>query len=59
MDRVICPHCGYTVGLGMAAEMGNCPSCEVPLVLTCEFRALSQEDLEALSEPGKPVRAPA
>jgi hypothetical protein len=58
MDRVICPHCGYTVGLGMAAEMGNCPSCDVPLVLTCEFRALNEEELEALSGP-KPVRGPA
>ena len=49
MDRVICPHCGYCVGLGMAAEMGNCPNCDVPLVLTCEFRALSQEELNTLS----------
>jgi hypothetical protein len=32
----------------MAAEFGRCPTCDVPLVLTCEFRALSAEDLETL-----------
>jgi hypothetical protein len=47
MDRVTCPQCGYTVGLGMASEPGNCPDCDVPLMLTCEFRALTPEDLEA------------
>ena len=47
MDRVICPQCGYCVGLGMAAEIGHCPSCDVPLMLTCEFRALTTEDIEA------------
>ena len=46
MDRVICPQCGYCVGLGMAAEIGHCPNCDVPLVLTCEFRALTPEDIE-------------
>ena len=30
----------------MAAEIGRCPSCDVPLLLTCEFRALSDADLE-------------
>jgi transcription initiation factor IIE alpha subunit len=45
MDRVVCPQCGYRVGLGMAAEVGTCPSCEVPLVLTCEMRALTKADL--------------
>jgi transcription initiation factor IIE alpha subunit len=45
MDRVVCPQCGYRVGLGMAAEMGTCPNCEVPLVLTCEMRALTKADL--------------
>jgi hypothetical protein len=34
----------------MAAEIGRCPSCDVPLVLTCEFRALSGEDLERVRE---------
>jgi hypothetical protein len=47
MDRVTCPKCNYTVGLGMAADPGHCPSCDVPLMLTCEFRALSASDLEA------------
>ena len=31
----------------MAAEMGTCPNCEVPLMLTCEMRALTSDDLEA------------
>ena len=31
----------------MAAEMGTCPNCEVPLMLTCEMRALTPDDLEA------------
>jgi hypothetical protein len=47
MDRVTCPDCGYTVGLGMAAEPGHCPNCDLPLMLTCEFRALSRDDLRA------------
>jgi hypothetical protein len=47
MDRVTCPQCGYTVGLGMAADPGRCPQCELPLMHTTEFRALSASDLEA------------
>jgi hypothetical protein len=47
MDRVTCPQCDYTVGLGMAADPGHCPNCELPLMHTCEFRALSEADLEA------------
>jgi hypothetical protein len=47
MDRVICPQCGYTVGLGMACDPGECPRCELPLLHTCEFRALSEADLKA------------
>lgn len=31
----------------MAADPGHCPNCELPLVHTCEFRALSASDLEA------------
>jgi hypothetical protein len=50
MDRVICPQCGYCVGLGMAAEIGHCPSCKVPLMLTSEFRALSAEDINRAVE---------
>jgi hypothetical protein len=47
MDRVICPQCGYVVGLGMACEPGQCPRCEQPLLHTSEFRALTPEDLKA------------
>jgi len=50
MDRVKCPQCEYTVGLGMAADFGRCPSCDVPLMLTCEFRALTAEDLRSEME---------
>jgi len=34
----------------MAAEIGRCPSCDVPLMLTCEFRALTAEDIEQAVE---------
>jgi hypothetical protein len=34
----------------MAAEIGRCPSCDVPLMLTCEFRALTGEDLDRARE---------
>jgi hypothetical protein len=34
----------------MAAEMGTCPNCEVPLMLTCEMRALTRDDLNAEAE---------
>ena len=47
MDRVTCPQCGYTVGLGTACDPGHCPNCELPLMHTSEFRALTAEDLEA------------
>jgi len=47
MDRVTCPQCGYTVGLGMACDPGRCPDCDLPLMLTCEFRALTPDDLKA------------
>jgi len=43
MPRVTCPECGYLVGLGVASEPGRCPSCDVPLMLTCEMRALESE----------------
>jgi hypothetical protein len=45
MDRVQCPQCGYRVGLGITSEPGTCPSCGLALMYTCEFRALSEEDL--------------
>jgi hypothetical protein len=50
MDRVTCPQCGYTVGLGMAADPGHCPDCDQPMMLTCEFRALTPDDLKAEAE---------
>ena len=31
----------------MACEPGRCPDCYLPLMLTCEFRALTPDDLEA------------
>ena len=50
MDRAQCPTCGYLVGLGTWAEPGICPSCGTALMLTCEFRALTPEDLLAEAE---------
>ena len=47
MDRVTCPQCDYTVGLGMAADPGHCPNCGLPLIHTCELRTLSEADLAA------------
>lgn len=57
MDRVTCPQCGYRVGLGMAAEIGTCPACEVPLMLTGEMRALTPQDLEAEVERQRRLEA--
>jgi hypothetical protein len=45
MDRVECPQCGYRVGLGITSEPGTCPNCGLAMMFTCEFRALSEEDL--------------
>jgi hypothetical protein len=45
MDHVICSRCGYSVGLGMACDPGHCPECDLPLVHTSEFRALTPDDL--------------
>ena len=47
MDRAACPQCGYRVGLGMASDPGNCPSCDLPLMLTDELRAYSGDELKA------------
>lgn len=47
MDRAMCPNCGYRIGLGTASEPGTCPRCELPLMLTCEFRAMSREEILA------------
>jgi hypothetical protein len=57
MDRVICPNCGYTVGLGMASDPGICPRCEDPLVHTCEYRALDEEDLRREIERQRELEA--
>ena len=45
MPHVTCPECDYLVGLGVASDIGRCPSCDVPLMLTCEMRALSPEQV--------------
>jgi hypothetical protein len=34
----------------MAADPGHCPVCDVPLMHTSEFRALTPEDLRAEAE---------
>jgi hypothetical protein len=47
VDRAKCAECGYLVGLGTWAEPGSCPQCGTELMLTCEFRALTPEDLLA------------
>jgi hypothetical protein len=45
--HVVCPTCGYEVGLGVASEPGRCPDCEEPLMLTVEMRALTPEQIRA------------
>ena len=50
MANVTCPDCGYAVGLGVASEPGRCPSCDEPLMLTCEMRALGPEQARAEAE---------
>ena len=47
MFEVVCPECGYRVGVGTFSDPGSCPSCDLPLMLTAEFRALPREDLVA------------
>jgi hypothetical protein len=46
-DHAMCPECGYRIGLGTFSEPGLCPTCETALMFTCEFRALTPEDLRA------------
>jgi hypothetical protein len=43
MSHAQCPRCGYRVGLGICSEIGACPRCELPLMLTGELRALTPE----------------
>jgi uncharacterized Zn finger protein (UPF0148 family) len=45
--HVVCPTCGYEVGLGVVSEPGRCPDCDEPLMLTVEMRALSPEQIRA------------
>jgi hypothetical protein len=45
--HVVCPACGYEVGLGVVSEPGRCPDCEEPLMLTVEMRALTPEQIRA------------
>ena len=45
--HVVCPTCGYEVGLGVASEPGRCPDCDQPLMLTVEMRALTPEQIKA------------
>jgi hypothetical protein len=49
MDHAKCPSCGYLVGLGVWSEPGTCPRCELPLMLTAEFRALTPEEVLRLA----------
>ena len=45
--HVVCPTCGYEVGLGVASEPGRCPDCDEALMLTVEMRALTPEQIRA------------
>jgi uncharacterized Zn finger protein (UPF0148 family) len=45
--HVVCPTCGYEVGLGVASEPGRCPHCDEALMLTVEMRALTPEEIRA------------
>ena len=45
--HVVCPTCGYEVGLGVVSEPGRCPDCDEPLMLTVEMRALTPEQIRA------------
>jgi len=53
MFQVLCPQCGYRVGVGTFSDPGVCPSCDLPLMLTSEFRAFSDDELIAESERRK------
>ena len=47
---VVCPTCGYRVGLGVVSEPGRCPDCQEPLMLTIGMRALTPEQIVAERE---------
>ena len=57
MFEVLCPECGYRVGVGTFSDPGSCPSCDLPLMLTAEFRALPREDLVAEAKRRKTLEA--
>ena len=57
MFEVVCPECGYRVGVGTFSDPGSCPSCDLPLLLTAEFRALPREDLVAEAKRRKKLEA--
>ena len=57
MFEVVCPECGYRVGVGTFSDPGSCPSCDLPLMLTAEFRALPREDLVAEAKRRKTLEA--
>jgi len=57
MFEVVCPECGYRVGVGTFSYPGSCPSCDLPLMLTAEFRALPREDLVAEAKRRKKLEA--
>ena len=57
MFEVVCPECGYRVGVGTFSDPGSCPSCDLPLMLTAEFRALPREDLIAEAKRRKKLEA--
>jgi hypothetical protein len=43
--------------MGTFSDPGSCPSCELPLMLTAEMRALRREDLIAEAERRKQLEA--
>ena len=57
MFEVVCPECAYRVGVGTFSDPGSCPSCDLPLMLTAEFRALPREDLVAEAKRRKKLEA--
>jgi hypothetical protein len=50
MYQAVCPQCGYVVGIGTWSDPGTCPSCEVPLMLTAEMRALTPDEARSRRE---------
>jgi hypothetical protein len=50
MYQAVCPQCGYVVGIGTWSDPGTCPSCEVPLMLTAEMRALTPGEARSRRE---------